>query len=304
MKKAKCLSLCSGGLDSTLAIKILQENGVKVQPISFVSYFFGSKAAEKACKGLGVKLRIEDISDKHLKMVKNPKHGHGSAYNPCIDCHKMMLEEAKKIMIAEGYDFIATGEVVGQRPMSQNRNALDLIEKETGLRGKIVRPLCLKLLPETVAEKNGLINREGFYDISGRSRTRQIEIAEKLGVVDYPSPAGGCILTEDNYGKLLSSLFEMKPKANGNDCLIMRQGRVFFENNLLVVVARDHNECVALESLRKKGDIVLKPEFPGPVTLLRPFAKIRKDELIEKGIEYILKYSKNVPEDFAIELVK
>lgn len=304
MKKTKCLSLLSGGLDSILAIKVLEKNGIEVQPISFESYFFGSSAAEKACKQLGVKLRIEDISDKHLKMVKNPKHGHGSAFNPCIDCHKMMLIEAKKIMKKEGYDFIATGEVIGQRPMSQNRNALDLIEKEAGLRGKIVRPLCLKLLPETDAEKDGLIDRKGFYDISGRSRTMQIELASRLGIKDYPSPAGGCILTENNYGKLLLNLFKAKPKANGNDCLIMRQGRVFFEGQMIIVVARNHDECIALESLKKRGDIVLRPDFPGPTVMVRPFTKVPREELIERGIEYVLQYSKNIPDGFAIELVK
>jgi len=303
-KQVKCLSLLSGGLDSILAIKILQANGIKVQPISFTSYFFSSVAAEKACKKLGVKLRIEDFSDKHLKMIKNPKHGHGSAYNPCIDCHTMMLKEAKKIMEDEGYDFIATGEVVGQRPMSQNRNALALIEKETGLVGKIVRPLCLKALDTTEAEKKGLINREGFYDISGRARTRQIELAKELGVVDYPSPAGGCILTEIAYGKSLANLFKIKPKADGNDCVIMRHGRVFFEDNLLIIVARNHEECLALEKMHKKTDIVLKPEnFSGPIVVLRAFKKIPKEELIDKGIESILKYSKNVPDDFVIELI-
>ncbi|MFA5080142.1 MAG: tRNA 4-thiouridine(8) synthase ThiI [Candidatus Paceibacterota bacterium] len=303
-KQIKCLSLLSGGLDSILAIKILEMNGVKVQPISFTSYFFNSKSAEKACKSLGLKLRVEDISEKHLKMVKNPKHGHGSACNPCIDCHLMMLKEAKKIMEAEGYDFIATGEVVGQRPMSQNRNALTVIEKETGLAGRIVRPLCLKVLDETEAEKKGLINRNGFYDISGRSRTRQIELAKKFGIADYPSPAGGCILTESAYGKLLFNLFKLNSKADGNDCLIMRQGRVFFKNNLLIIVARNHNECLALEKIRKKTDIVLKPEnFMGPVVVLRAFKKTSKEEIIEIGIEYILEYSKNVPNDFVIELV-
>ncbi|MCK9393477.1 MAG: tRNA 4-thiouridine(8) synthase ThiI [Candidatus Paceibacterota bacterium] len=304
-KQVKCLSLLSGGLDSMLAIKILEANGVKVQPISFVSYFFNSKSAQTACDNQGWKLRVEDISEEHLKMVKNPKHGHGSAYNPCIDCHLMMLKEAKKIMEAEGYDFIATGEVVGQRPMSQNRNALALIEKEAELVGKIVRPLCLKALGETEAEKKGIINRDGFYDISGRARTRQIELAKELGIKDYPSPAGGCILTEVVYGKLLATLFKLKPKADGNDCLIMRQGRVFFKDNTLIVVARDHGECLALEKLHKKTDIILKPEnFMGPVVILRSFKKIPKEEIIEIGIEYILEYSKNVPENFAIELVQ
>ncbi|MCK9578422.1 tRNA 4-thiouridine(8) synthase ThiI [bacterium] len=304
MKKIKCLSLCSGGLDSILAIKILEKNGIRVQPISFVSYFFDAEAAKRACKQLGIKLRIEDISEKHLRIVKNPKHGHGNAYNPCIDCHKMMLIETKRIMNKEGYDFIATGEVIGQRPMSQNRNALELIEKKAGLKGKIIRPLSLKLLPEIEAEKRGLINREGFYDISGRSRTIQIELAKEFGIKDYPSPAGGCILTENNYGKILSNLFRIKPNANGNDCLIVRRGRVFFEGNVLIVVARNHEECTALELLMKRGDIVLKPDFPGPTVIVRSFTKNPKEELIEKGIEYILKYSKNVPDDFAIELVK
>lgn len=303
MKKVKCLLLISGGLDSTLSAKILEMNGVKVQPICFESFFFGCNVAEKACKNLGMKLRRENISNIHLRMVKNPKHGHGSACNPCIDCHLMMLKEAKKIMKKEGYDFIATGEVLGQRPMSQNANALGIIEKETGLVNQIVRPLCLKLLAETEAEKKGLIARDGFYDISGKGRTRQIELAAELGVRDYPSPAGGCILTDANYGKLLFKLFEVKPKANGDDCLIMRQGRVFLEEDLIIVIARDKNESENIEKMKKKGDILLVPDnFSGPTLIMRPLKKVDKDEVIERGIELMLKYSKNTPEDFIVEL--
>jgi tRNA-uridine 2-sulfurtransferase len=304
MKKYKCLALMSGGLDSMLSAKIMKDRGIDVSPICFQSYFFGPKSAEKACRQIGLKLRVVDFSKEHLKMLKNPKHGRGSAVNPCIDCHMLMLKTAKKIMKKEGYDFVVTGEVLGQRPMSQNSNSLNLIEKESGLKGLIVRPLSTKVLPETIPEKKGMIKREDLYGISGRSRGGQIALAAEFKIKEYASPAGGCILTDKNYAKNLIQLFSLKGKADGNDCILLRTGRIFFAGGLLIVVARDKDECQALSNLRRKGDVVLESHnFSGPTVFIRKYKKSSQDEMIDAGLQYILDYSKNVPEDFIVKLL-
>jgi len=302
--KNKCLVLMSGGLDSMLSAKILKEEGIEVTPLCFKSFFFSFKAAEKAAKQIGLKLRVEDFSKEHLKMLKNPKHGRGKAINPCIDCHLLMIKTAGKIMKKEGYDFIATGEVLGQRPMSQNINSLNLIEKESGLKGLIVRPLSVKVLPSTIPEKLGIIKRENFYDISGRSRNRQIELAKKFKIKEYPSPAGGCILTDINYSKKLFELLEKVPKFTGNDAELIKYGRVFWKNDLLIVVPRDAKECELVANLRKRGDVVLEPHnFSGPTVLVRKYKKSPQSEMIDCGVEYVETYSKNLPDDFILKLL-
>lgn len=296
MKKVKCLVLFSGGLDSMIAAGMLKRMGIGVVPICFVSYFFNSKQAEESVKQLGLKLRIVDFSLNHLKKVKNPEHGYGNAINPCIDCHLMMIKEAGKIMKKEGFDFIATGEVLGERPMSQNIRALELIEKKANLKGRLLRPLSAKLLPETIVEKTGLINREELGDISGRMRTKQMALAKELGIKKYPSPGGGCILTEENYGKLFNNLLAAKKDIDGNDAIILRLGRVFLEGNFLIIVARDQEECINLKKMIKRGDVFVEPKnFSGPSVLIRKIRKTSRKEMKKKGEEYILKYTKRPP---------
>jgi len=294
----------SGGLDSMLSAKILKEEGIEVTPLCFKSFFFSTSAAEKATKQIGLKLKVVDFSKEHLKMLKNPKHGRGKAINPCIDCHLLMIKTAGKIMKKEGYDFIATGEVLGQRPMSQNINSLNLIEKESGLKGLIVRPLSVKVLPPTKPEKLGIIKRENLYDISGRSRNRQIELAKKFKIKEYPSPAGGCILTDINYSKKLFELFKRVPKFTGNDAELIKYGRVFWKDDLLIIVPRDAKECELVANLRKRGDVVLEPHnFSGPTVLVRKYKKSPQSEMIDCGIEYVSTYSKNLPDDFILKLL-
>lgn len=303
-KRHKCLVLMSGGLDSMLAAKVLKEAGIEVTPLCFKSYFFGCASAEKAAKNVGLKLRVVDFGKEHLKMLKNPRYGRGSAINPCIDCHLLMIKTAGKILKKEKYDFVATGEVLGQRPMSQNAQSLSLIEKQSGLKGLIVRPLSLKVLPPTIPEEKGMISRDDFYGISGRGRHEQIALAKKFGIKEYPAPAGGCILTDKNYSLNLKKLFEIKPKADGNDCMILRQGRVFFSDTMIIVVARDEKECRELAKLRKKGDVVLEPHnFSGPTVLVRKYKKSSQNEMIDCGIGYVSDFSKTVPDDFVLKLL-
>lgn len=298
MKKTRALVLMSGGLDSMLAAKILDGLGVDVTPICFKSYFFSFKNAQKVTQAIGMELRVEDISQPHLEIVKHPRYGHGGAINPCIDCHLLMLKTAKAIMDAEGFDFVATGEVLGERPMSQNKLSLDIVERESGLAGILLRPLSAKLLPETVAEKNGLVDRNQLYDVSGRSRKVQMELAHKFGITDIPQPGGGCVLTETEFGQRMKKLISVNPNIDGSDAQVMRHCRPIWEGNLLIAVARNKEDCAALVGLVKKEDILFEPKnFPGPVVLARNFgAEIKREEIETLGKKYLLQYSKKLPE--------
>lgn len=283
MKKTKALVLLSGGLDSILAAKILNDCGVKVTALSFKSYFFSEKAAKIAAKNLKIPLRIVDFSKEHLKMVKNPKHGYGKSMNPCIDCHTLMLKKAKEIMKKEGFDFVATGEVLGERPMSQNSKALKTVEKESSLNGYLLRPLSAKLLKLTIPEQKRVVDRNKLFDISGRSRKKQIELARFWGIKDYPTPAGGCLLTDPEFGKKLNKLFGKHPQCNGNDIELLRVGRHFWEDKVKIIVGRNDKENKIIKKIAKRGDILVEIEkFAGPTTLIRNYSK---KKISQKDIE-------------------
>jgi len=278
MKKVKALVLLSGGLDSMLAARLLIEQGVEVAGITFVSNFFGATKARKAAEQLGVKLIEVDFSEEHLAMVKNPKYGYGKNLNPCIDCHALMLGRAKEIMEREKLDFIATGEALGQRPMSQNLQALATVAKISGVGDRLVRPLSAKLLAETAPEKDGLIDRNKLLDISGRSRKRQIELAAKYGLKDYPSPAGGCLLTDPGYSSKLKELFYAWPECQGSDTGLIKHGRVYWltakinntAEKVLLIIGRNQADNEALQKLAKSGDIIIElVDEIGPTALIR-----------------------------------
>jgi len=290
--RTKSLALLSGGLDSILAIKILQKQGIDVTGISFVSYFFNSDSAEKAAKKLKIKIKIIDFSDEHLKMVKSPLYGHGKTMNPCIDCHLMMIKKAGDFLKKGDFNFIATGEVLGQRPMSQNKQTMDLIERESGIKGYLLRPLSAKLLEPTIPEKEGLIKRNKLLDIFGRGRKKQIFLANKWKIKEYPSPAGGCILTDSNFSEHLKEVFDKWSDFNGNDIQLLKLGRHFWVENNKIVVGRNKEENNKINELKQKGDIIIEPkEFPGPTVLIRGKDKILKKSLIEAK-DLIIKYSK------------
>ncbi|MDD5696842.1 MAG: tRNA 4-thiouridine(8) synthase ThiI [Candidatus Pacebacteria bacterium] len=304
IKKTKALVLFSGGLDSMLSALILRERGIKVIPVCFFSFFFNCDKASSAAEEAGFKLKKEDFSKEQLKIVKSPRYGRGSGMNPCVDCHLLMLKKARQIMKKQGCDFVVTGEVLGQRPFSQNKGALELMERKAGLKGMIIRPLSLKLLPKTIPEKKGLIQREWFYDIKGRSRKPQLALAGKFKIKNIPTPAGGCILTDPVFSQRLKKLFELKKSFSGSDVDLIKSGRVFFVGNLLAVVARNEAECGELLKKRKRGDLALEPgSFPGPTVLVRKIKKSSQDEMIDCGTELLLRYAKNVPEDAVIEIL-
>ena len=293
MKKRKALLLFSGGLDSILAAKILKDQGIEVVGLTFRSYFFDERQAKKYAKQLGISLKIVDISEEHFEIVKNPKYGYGKSINPCIDCRVLMLKKAKEIMEKEGFDFVATGEVLGERPMSQNRKALKIVEKESGLEGYLLRPLSAKLLEPTLPEKLRLVDRSKLLAIKGRSRKKQIELAKKFGL-KYPQPSGGCILTDLNFGKKLKEVLEKRKNLDGNDIRLLRVGRHFWYKCFKIVVGRNKEENEILKKLARDGDVLVElKNLKGPTTLVRKYCKKgRKKEAIEKAKELTRRYSK------------
>ncbi|HUD08910.1 MAG TPA: hypothetical protein VMQ48_02350 [Candidatus Saccharimonadales bacterium] len=305
---ARALVLFSGGLDSILAVKILEGQGIEVTALTFTSYFFDAQQAEKSARENKIKLKIVYFSDAHFDIIKKPKYGRGAGMNPCIDCHLLMLVQAKKIAKKENFDIIATGEVLGQRPMSQNFRALELIERKAGLVGKILRPLCAKALPETEMERKQkspraklLVDRTKLYGISGRSRKNQIELAKKYKIKYFPSPAGGCILTEKEYSKKLAELIEKKKKIVSSDLQLLRVGRHFWIEKTRIILGRNHEENLALKKIAEKNDVLIEPEdVPGPTALIR--GKKNK-AVLDYTKKLLLKYTKNAPDDLQVKII-
>lgn len=296
-KEIKVLVLLSGGLDSTLAVKALVEQGIAATALVFKSLFFGSAKAEESAKALGVPLKIIDFSKKHLEMVKKPKYGYGKGFNPCVDCHLLMLKEAKamtKIGTKKPlYDFVATGEVLGERPMSQNKGAMEIIEKESGLTGYLLRPLSAQLLKETIPEKNNWVDRKKLFNIYGRSRKKQMELAKKWGIKKYPSPAGGCLLCEIEFGKKMRELLVIRSKANENDIQLLKIGRHFWSGKTKIIVGRNHQENLQIKKLAKKRDVLMElKDIPCPTILVRSYEKKKLEEaVLEEAKKLLIKYS-------------
>ena len=264
------IGLISGGLDSMLAARVLMEQGIEVVGISFTTPFFGSGKAEAAARELGFRLLVQDITAPHLEMVRDPLSGYGANMNPCIDCHAMMILEAGRIMDREGWDFIFTGEVLNERPMSQNRHALNRVANLSGYRDRLLRPLSALLLPETPPEKEGTVDRLRLLDIQGRSRKRQFALAGQYGIRDFPSPGGGCLLTDPGFSRRLRELFEQGPDDDPRFVEMLKTGRHFrLHREVKAVVGRNHGENNSLLELTKEGEAILRTvDIPGPVVLL------------------------------------
>ncbi len=289
-KKRKALVLLSGGLDSLLAAKLLMEQSIEVTGLVFKSYFFDDSTAKKAAKQLGLPLKTIDFSDEHLELIKNPPRGYGKAANPCIDCHLLMLKRAYEILKREKFDFVATGEVIGERPFSQNKQAMVLIARESGLNDLLLRPLSAKILSPTLPEENGWVNRDKLMNIKGRSRQKQIALAKKYQL-DYPQPGGGCLLCEPEFAKKLFDLLKKKPDCQGKDVILLKLGRHFWDNHNKIVLGKNEEENNQLEKLAQKGDVLIKPQnFPGPTVFIRG-KKITQNS-IKNAKMLIIKHSK------------
>ncbi len=276
---AKAIALYSGGLDSILAILTVLKQGVSVSALTFLTRIgCGVSAEGPASRGLhekakdhGFSLQLRDLSDKFLDIVKRPKHGYGKNMNPCLDCKILMLREAKEEMTAQGADFVVTGEVLWQRPMSQRRDTFPVIDREAGLDGLILRPLSAKLLKPTIPEERGLIDREKLHGFSGRGRKPQMALAADFGLTDYPQPAGGCLLTDPIYSARLRDLLGRNPAATMTDLALLRTGRHFrVSGDTEILVGRDERDNDALMGLAGASDYVLSVDgFGSPATLVR-----------------------------------
>ena len=276
--KRKAIALFSGGLDSTLAILLVQKQNIDVLAITFLTDFgcdIGdssscSKNPAPAADKFGFDLKLCHLGQKFVEIVKKPRHGYGRNMNPCIDCRILMLREAGTVMEMVGADFVITGEVLGQRPMSQQRNALSLIERESGLKGRIVRPLSAQLMPITIPEARGIIDRNRLLAMNGRTRKPQMSLARELGLTDYPSPAGGCLLTDPIYSRRLQDLLRADPDPDTRDLSLLRLGRHFRPSGACkIIVGRNETENNALEKMKRPGDVQMYVDGVGtPFVLL------------------------------------
>ncbi len=310
-EKIKAVAMLSGGLDSTLAVKIVADQGVEVTGINFNTGFCLTDHKRKML-GLGadidpesvrnealqagakwrIPVEIIDISAEYMDILTSPKHGYGSAVNPCIDCRIYMQKKAKQFMEKIGAKFIITGEVVGQRPMSQMRNTLRMIEKESGLTGYVLRPLSARVLEPTVPEIEGWVEREKLYGFYGRTRKPQMELARELGLSDYPQPAGGCcFLTDRNYARRLKDLFQHQEKktVTAEQVLMLKVGRHFRLNERAkAVVGRNETENLFLEKNTTEMVTINCVDVMGPLTVLE--GEIGEEE-IRLGAELTARYS-------------
>lgn len=305
LRSVKAVALYSGGLDSTLAILAVMKQGIEVKAVTFLNHF-GCDISDKsscskdpfaAAQQFGFEVKLCHLSDKFIEIVKNPKFGHGKNMNPCMDCRILMIREAREFMEMVGADFIITGEVIGQRPMSQRRDSLDIIDRETGLRGYILRPLSAKLLKPTIPEMKGLVNRELLYGFGGRTRKPQMALAAEFGLVDYPAPASGCLLTEPNYSYRLSELLAYDRNPSLDDLNLLRLGRHFrLSDTCKVIVGRDERENNAIEAiLGASGPFLRVEDHAGPITVIRGAAD---DEAVRIAAALCARYSdaKSLPE--------
>jgi tRNA U34 2-thiouridine synthase MnmA/TrmU len=308
------IALFSGGLDSALAVLLILQQDIKVTALTFMTHFGCDITDKSSCSSdptsmsekFGFTAKMVHLGNKFLDIVKSPPHGHGKNMNPCIDCRILMLREAKVFMEMVGADFIFTGEVVGQRPMSQFKPQMHVVARESGLKGKLVRPLSAKLLPPTEPEISGILDREKLENISGRSRKRQMEMAKKFGLEDYPTPAAGCLLTDVNYSVRLRDLLLHQEHIDFDDLNLLKVGRHFRpDDETKIIVGRNEEENLAIERYRKKDEWIFEAMDTGsPLTLL-------KGELTEQNIQLAssitarycdLKYSDAVEISYYLDL--
>jgi tRNA-uridine 2-sulfurtransferase len=270
-QKPKAIALLSGGLDSLLAAKIVQAEGVEIIGLHLLSPFGCREDVQKTADSLGIRLIIREKGEPYLDMVKNPKYGIGRSVNPCIDCRIFMFDIAEKVRREEGADFIITGEVLGQRPMSQQRVSMDLIDRKSGMEDSILRPLSARLFPPTHPERVGWVNRERLHAISGRSRKEQFALIENYGVSNFSAPGGGCLLTELAFAPKLRDFYKNEHYENSTERLaqseLLRYGRHFRPNgDFKFIVSRDEKENALLEEKWRNanGTFFYPDSFLGP----------------------------------------
>jgi len=313
MKKRIALALYSGGLDSILAAKLIASQGVQVICVKFVTPFFDYDllADEEAYKlevlqKYGLVVHLHDLSHNYLDLLHNPSHGFGKNFNPCIDCKILMCSRIKEMMKQFNASFLISGEVIGQRPMSQRRDAMWLIERDSDNKGVLLRPLSAQLMTPTLIETKGWVDREKLLNFSGRGRSRQIQLAKELGVTDFPAPAGGCILADpilsDRIEKIYKGDFIIRAEdIQISDIRLLLVGRQFeVEDGGWLILGRNEGENRKIESLAEEGDILLHmPKRPGPTALLRGKKELQLGDedavpCLQSAADLVVRYGKKI----------
>lgn len=294
-KKIKALALFSGGLDSALAVKVVKDQGVEVVALNFVSHFFGGKneKAEKMTEQLGIKLEYIDFKSRHTEVLKNPVYGRGKNMNPCIDCHSLMFKIAGELLEEYGAQFVISGEVLGQRPMSQNAAALEKVKKLSGMDDLVLRPLSAKLLPPSKAELEGWVDREQLLDIQGRGRGRQMDLMKYYGIEDYPSPGGGCLLTDPAYSDRLEILEKDGLLEEENSYLfhLLKVGRFYrLDKGKYFFIGRDEEGNNKIDQYKELGSLhVTGCQIAGPHIL--GYGELTEEEK-QFAVDLFSRYSK------------
>jgi tRNA U34 2-thiouridine synthase MnmA/TrmU len=303
MKKGRAFSLLSGGLDSLLATRLIMDQGIEVVGLHFITPFFGyqkkgqeARYQERWKELYGIDARIINVSDEYLRILRNPRYGYGKNFNPCVDCKIFLFSRAKDIMEEEKADFLVSGEVLGQRPMSQRRDTMRIVERDSGTEGFLLRPLCAQLMKPTRPELEGIVDRQKLLGITGRGRKPQMELAERMGIRHYPAPAGGCLLTDPEMANRIRKFFNQSPQATVDEILLLQVGRHFqLSEDRHLVVGRREEENERLMQLFREGDTLLRVHgIPGPLGLLRGSAD---EEGLSLAGSIVARYSKAKDQD-------
>lgn len=303
----KAIALLSGGLDSILATRLIKDQGIEIEAVNFLTIFCNCTSRGKTClagtsaaASLGVGLKVFEVTKEYINIVKAPKHGYGRNLNPCLDCRIFIFKKAGEHMRRSGASFIVTGEVLGERPMSQRMDAMRIIEKESGLTGLIVRPLCAKLMEPTIPEKEGMVDRERLLNIQGRSRKPQIQLASEFGIHDYPCPAGGCLLTDKGFADRMRDLMRHSPDFTVHDIKLLKIGRHFrLGPSSKLIIGRDEEENGKLLALTEEDDLRVRPvNVPGPIGIGRGSFR---DDYINLAARILARYS-DIPSDQYLEV--
>lgn len=287
------LALFSGGLDSILSCKVMQGLGLSVLGLHFLTPFFGKPERIKRWQATyGIDIAPVDVSEAYVRMLADPPHGWGKALNPCVDCKVLMLAHAKSLMAGYGAKILISGEVVGQRPMSQRRDALHIISREAGVRDVLLRPLCAKHMEITAVEQGGLVDRERLLDFAGRGRKGQLALAEAYGITDIPTPAGGCCLTEPEAAARFWMVFRQLGRPTARDFRLASVGRQYWAGGRWLAVGRNESENRRLEALAGPEDILFKTRsFPGPLALGRPAGEAWDPEAVRDAAAFVASFS-------------
>jgi len=295
----KALALLSGGLDSTLAVKVMLDQGIAVEALNFTSPFCTCTSKNAGCKSEAVRvaqefnipIKVMNKGVEYLEIVRKPRHGYGKGMNPCVDCRIFLLRKAKEYMAESGADFVITGEVLGQRPMSQRRDTLRVIERESGLEGLLLRPLSARHFSPTIPEQEGWVDRTKLLAIQGRSRKEQMQLANELDVKNYPCPAGGCLLTELSFVPKIRDVFDHCDDLNLRDFRMLKVGRHFrIGPRTKVLIGRNEAENEVLTQAVQPGEAAIRwIEGGSPLGVVMGR---QEDELLSSAAKILLRYTK------------